>query len=103
MSHETCCEIYFLSFSQEFLVVFLSIYLFCNVNINKYLPIVFESFGGISDEAFDFTKKLFQSISIRISEPKCIVAKSFYEKNSCTLMRSLARSMISRFPEFSFV
>ena len=44
-----------------------------------YLPIVFESFGGISGDAFDFIKKLFQHISMRLSEPKSIVAKSFYE------------------------
>ena len=68
-----------------------------------YLPIVFESFGGISGDAFDFIKKLFQSISMRLSEPKSIVAKSFYEKKLCILMHSLARSMISPFPEFPFV
>ena len=42
-----------------------------------YLPIVFESFGGISGDAFDFIKKSFQSISMRLSEPKSIVANHF--------------------------
>ena len=68
-----------------------------------YLPIVLECFEGISDDAFEFTTKLFQSISLRMSEHKCIVAKSFNENISCILMRSLARSMKFRFPEFSFV
>ena len=55
-----------------------------------YLLIVFESFGGISGDAFEFTKNFFQRISTIISEPKCIVAKSLYENLSCALMTSTA-------------
>ena len=68
---------------------------------HSYLPFVFESFGGTSGDSHEFTKKLISSISTRLSEPKSVVAISFYEKFSCILMRSVAKSLISRFPEFS--
>ena len=68
---------------------------------HSYLPFVFESFGGTSGDSHEFTKKLISSISTRLSEPKSVVAISFYEKISCILMRSVAKSLISRFPEFS--
>ena len=66
-----------------------------------YLPIVFESFGGMSDDAVDFVKKMLQSVSTRINENKGLVSKLFYEQVSCILMRSIAKSLISRFPEFA--
>ena len=66
-----------------------------------YLPIVFESFGGMSDDAVDFVKKMLQSVSTRINENKLLVSKLFYEQVSCILMRSIAKSLISRFPEFA--
>ena len=66
-----------------------------------YLPIVFESFGGMSDDAVDFVKKMLQSVSTRINENKVLVSKLFYEQISCILMRSIAKSLISRFPDFS--
>ena len=66
-----------------------------------YLPIVFESFGDMSDDAVDFVKKMLQSVSTRINENKVLVAKLFYEQVSCILMRSIAKSLISRFPEFA--
>ena len=66
-----------------------------------YLPIVFESFGGIPDDTVDFVKKMLQSVSTRINENKVLVSKLFYEQVSCILMRSIAKSLISRFPEFS--
>ena len=65
------------------------------------LPIVFESFGGMSDDAVDFVKKMLQSVSTRINENKVLVSKLFYEQVSCILMRSIAKSLISRFPEFA--
>ena len=68
---------------------------------HSYLSFVFESFGGTSGDSHEFIKKLISSISIRLSEPKSVVANSLYQKISCILMRSLARSLISRFPEFS--
>lgn len=66
-----------------------------------YPTIVFESFGGMSDDAVDFVKKMLQSVSTRINENKVLVSKLFYEQVSCILMRSIAKSLISRFLEFS--
>ena len=47
------------------------------------LPFVFKSFGGTSDDSHEFIKKLISSISIRLSEPKSVVANSLYQKMSC--------------------
>ena len=53
----------------------------------SFLPsFCFESFGGTSGDSHEFTKKLISSISTRLSEPKSVVAISFYEKNSCILI-----------------
>ena len=49
----------------------------------------------------DFVKKMLQSVSTRINENKVLVSKLFYEQLSCILMRSIAKSLISRFPEFA--
>ena len=46
-----------------------------------YLPIVFESFGGMSDDAVDFVKKMLQSVSTRINENKALVSKLFMNKS----------------------
>jgi len=62
---------------------------------------VFESFGGMSDDAVDFVKKMLQSVSTRINENKVLVSKLFYEQVSCILMHSIAKPLISRCPEFS--
>ena len=62
---------------------------------------LFKSFGGMSDDAVDFVKKMLQSVSTRINENTVLVSKLFYEQVSCILMRSIAKSLISRFPEFS--
>ena len=55
----------------------------------------------MSDDAVDFVKKMLQSVSTRINENKVLVSKLFYEQVSCILMRSIAKSLISRFPEFA--
>ena len=65
-----------------------------------YLPAVFESFGGFSRDLPDFFFKLTKSISMRFDEPQFIMCKSMYEKLSCALMKSIASSISSRFPDF---
>ena len=44
-----------------------------------YLPIVFESFGGMPDDAVDFVEKILQSVSTKINENK--VSKLFMNKS----------------------
>jgi len=46
---------------------------------HSYLPFVFESFVSTSGDSHEFTKKSISSISTRLSEPKSVVATSFYE------------------------
>ena len=65
-----------------------------------YLLAVFESFGGFSRDLPDFFLKLTKSISTRFDEPQFIICKSLYEKLSCALMKSIASSISSRFPDF---
>ena len=65
-----------------------------------YLPAVFESFGGFSRDLPDFFLKLTKSISTRFDEPQFIICKALYEKLSCALMKSIASSISSRFPDF---
>ena len=63
--------------------------------------IVFESFGACQMMQLILLKKMLQSVSTRINENKVLVSKLFYEQVSCILMRSIAKFLISRFPEFS--
>ena len=67
----------------------------------EYLPIILETFGGFSSESLVFINKLTNSISLRYSESRASCANSFFEKVSCLLMKLLARSISSRFEEFS--
>ena len=68
-----------------------------------YLPAVFESFGGFSRDLPDFFFKLITSVSLRYDDSKCTISKHFYETISCALMKSIARSVTSRFPDFSII
>jgi hypothetical protein len=68
-----------------------------------YLPAVLESFGGFSRDLPDFFNKLIKSISLRCNDTKSSISKHFYETISCALMKSIARSITSRFPEFSSI
>ena len=68
-----------------------------------YLPAVFESFGGFSRDLPDFFCKLITSVSLRCDDSKCTISKHFYETISCALMKSIARSVTSRFPDFSII
>ena len=65
-----------------------------------YLPIVFETFGGVSSDAFSFVQKLVSAISIRFNEPRSFIKKSMLENISCILMKHIARSITSRSPDF---
>ena len=65
-----------------------------------YLPAVFESFGGFSRDLPDFLFKLTKGLSLRLNELKSITSKYLYENLSCALMKSTARSISSRFPDF---
>jgi hypothetical protein len=67
---------------------------------HDYLPIVLESFGGVSEGVEALIQKISYSISIRFSESKSICQKNFYDNLSCVLMKHIARSVSSRFPEF---
>ena len=40
-----------------------------------------------SGDSHEFTNKLISSISTRLSDPKSVVAISFYEKNSCNTIK----------------
>ena len=65
-----------------------------------YLPAVFESFGGFSRDLPDFLFKLTKGLSLRLNELKSTTSKYLYENLSCALMKSTARSISSRFPDF---
>ena len=65
-----------------------------------YLPVIFESFGGFSEDFSSFVHKLSISVSARLNEVKSATQKHLYELISCVLMKSLARSVSSRFQEF---
>ena len=65
-----------------------------------YLPAVFESFGGFSRDLPIFFSKLINSVSLRYDDLRCITSKHLYESLSCALMKSIARSITSRFPEY---
>ena len=65
-----------------------------------YLPIVLNLLGACQMLQLILLKML-QSVSTRINENKVLVSKLFYEQVSCILMRSIAKSLISRFPEFA--
>ena len=64
-----------------------------------YLPFVVESFGGFSEGAIPFLNKMTSSISTRFSVEKAVCSKSLYDKLSICLMKHVARSISSRFPE----
>ena len=65
-----------------------------------YLPAVFESFGGFSCDLPVFLFKLTKGLSLRLNELKPITSKYLYENLFCALMKSTARSISSRFPDF---
>ena len=60
----------------------------------------FESFGGFSRDLPIFFSKLINSVSLRYDDLRCITSKHLYESLSCALMKSIARSITSRFPEY---
>ena len=64
-----------------------------------YLPAVFESFGGFSQDHPDFLFKLSKGMSLRLNESKSTITKYMYENLSCALMKSIARCISSRFPD----
>ena len=64
-----------------------------------YLPAVFESFGGFSQDVPDFLFKLSKGMSLRLNESKSTITKYMYENLSCALMKSIARCISSRFPD----
>ena len=64
-----------------------------------YLPAVFESFGGFSQDVPDFLFKLSNGMSLRLNESKSTITKYMYENLSCALMKSIARCISSRFPD----
>ena len=66
-------------------------------------PAVIESFGGFSRDLPDFFYKLIKSVSLRFDDSTSTISKHFYETISCALMKSFARSVTSRFPDFSTV
>ena len=55
-----------------------------------YLPAVFESFGGFSQDLPDFLFKLSKGMSLRLNESKSTITKYMYENLSCALMKSIA-------------
>ena len=57
-------------------------------------------FWGILGRLFKFVHKLSISVSARLNEVKSATQKHLYELISCVLMKSLAKSVSSRFQEF---
>ena len=65
-----------------------------------YLPFILETFGGFSDDVGDFIHRLSSNVATRLNDSKASTQKNMYEMISCVLMKSLARSVSSRFEEF---
>jgi len=65
-----------------------------------YLPFILETFGGFSDDVGDFIHRLSSNVATRLNDSKASIQKNMYEMISCVLMKSLARSVSSRFEEF---
>ena len=61
-----------------------------------YLPFILESFGGFSSNVSEFIHRLSSNVGTR---SKSFIEKIF-EMIYCVLMKSLARSVSSRFEEF---
>ena len=66
-----------------------------------YLPFVFESFGGLSMDTESFISKLATSISHRFGDSRHVVLANIFQNVACILNKSIARSISSRFPDFS--
>ena len=66
----------------------------------EYLPVVLESFGGFSDGVSSLVDRFTCTSSIRFNVNRSLSKKHFYDNISCTLMKHIARSISSRFPDF---
>ena len=65
-----------------------------------YLPFILETFGGFSDDVSVFIHRLSSNVATRLNDSKASTQKNMCEMISCVLMKSLARSVSSRFKEF---
>jgi len=65
-----------------------------------YLPFILETFGGFSDDVADFIHRLSSNVATRLNDFKASIQKNMYEMISCVLIKSLAKSVSSRFEEF---